>query len=97
MGDAQLVRDPVPLEEVRLEDWAFWERPHEWRDAAFATLRREAPVAFFPEMPFPHVPPGKGFWALTRHSDVLYASRNPRLFSSFPSMAIQEGSAETAE
>jgi methyl-branched lipid omega-hydroxylase len=97
MGDAQVMQDRVPLEEVRLGDWAFWERPHEWRDAAFATLRRESPVSFFPEMPFPHVASGKGFWALTRHSDVLHASRNPRLFSSYPSMAIQEGSAATAD
>jgi cytochrome P450 len=89
--------ESVPLADVRLGDWDFWGRPHDWRDGAFATLRREAPVAFFPEMALPNAAPGKGFWALTRHSDVLHASRNPRLFSSYPSMAIQDPSPEAAE
>ena len=85
----------VPLDDVRLGEWDFWARPHDWRDAAFTTLRREAPVAFFPEMELPSSAPGKGFWALTRHGDVVHASRNPRLFSSYPSMAIQDSSPDT--
>lgn len=86
----------VPLEDVNLGDWNFWARPHDWRDSAFTTLRREAPVAFFPEMEFPGTKPGKGFWALTRHEDVVRASRNPRLFSSYPTMAIQDTTEEAA-
>ncbi len=96
MQDTWIEPERVPLEDVRLGDWAFWAHPPDWRDAAFATLRRESPVAFFPEMEMPNSAPGKGFWALTRHSDVVRASRNPRLFSSYPSMAIQDGSPETA-
>lgn len=84
----------VPLEDVKLGDWDFWARPHDWRDGAFATLRREAPVAFFPELEIPNSAPGKGFWALTRHREVFQASRNPQLFSSYPSMAIQDPSPE---
>jgi cholest-4-en-3-one 26-monooxygenase len=51
-----------------------WERevPH----AMFETLRREAPVFWHPE------PDGKGFWAVTRHADVLAISRNNESFSS---------------
>jgi cytochrome P450 len=95
--DTWIVPEQVPLEEVRLGDWDFWRRPHEWRDAAFATLRRESPVTFFPEMEYPHSPTGEGFWALTRHDDVWHASRNPRLFSSYPNIAIQDVPPETAE
>lgn len=46
--------------------------PHE----AFALLRREAPVFWHPE------PDGPGFWAVTRHADVVAASRDPATFSS---------------
>ena len=44
--------------------------------AAFARLRREAPVHWHPE------PDGPGFWAVTRHADVVRASRDPATFSS---------------
>src|SRR5690606_5675385 len=55
-----------------LED--TWARgvPHE----AFALLRREAPVFWHPE------PDGPGFWAVTRHADVVAVSRDPATFSS---------------
>jgi cytochrome P450 len=43
---------------------------------AFRTLRREAPVYWHP-----HVSAG-GFWAVTRHADVLAVSRDSALFSS---------------
>jgi linalool 8-monooxygenase len=46
--------------------------PHE----VFARLRRNAPVYWNPEAD------GAGFWALTRHADIVEASRKPELFSS---------------
>ncbi|HEY3144097.1 MAG TPA: cytochrome P450 [Acidimicrobiales bacterium] len=46
--------------------------PHE----AFTLLRREAPVFRHPE------PDGPGFWALTRHADVVAVSRDTATFSS---------------
>ncbi|MDQ1521793.1 MAG: cholest-4-en-3-one 26-monooxygenase, partial [Actinomycetota bacterium] len=51
-----------------------WERevPH----AMFETLRRDAPVFWHPE------PDGKGFWAVTKHADVLAISRDNESFSS---------------
>ncbi|MFD0854450.1 cytochrome P450, partial [Actinomadura adrarensis] len=48
--------------------------PHE----AFAWLREHDPVHWHPD-PNPGVP---GFWAVTRHEDVLHVSRHPELFSS---------------
>ena len=51
-----------------------WERevPHEM----FELLRREAPVFFHPE------PDGRGFWAVTKHADVVAVSRDPVTYSS---------------
>ena len=36
----------VPLAEVDLGSWKFWNLDDELRDGAFATLRREAPISF---------------------------------------------------
>jgi cholest-4-en-3-one 26-monooxygenase len=49
----------------------------------FARLRAEAPI-------FKHDDPEQpdGFWALTRHADVVYVSRNPELFSSYEKTAM---------
>lgn len=42
----------------------------------FAELRRRAPVYWNPEAD------GAGFWAVTRHADILEVSRRPEVFSS---------------
>ena len=49
----------------------------------FRRLRAEAPV-------FRHRDPesGGGYWALTRHADVVFVSRNPELFSSYEKTAM---------
>lgn len=44
--------------------------------AAFAALRREAPVVRHPEQD------GPGFWAVLRHEDVVTVSKTPEVFSS---------------
>jgi cytochrome P450 len=45
--------------------------------AAFRRLRREDPVHWHPE------PDGPGFWAVTRHADVMTVSRDAATFSSW--------------
>jgi len=77
----------VDVEEIDLSALEFWGRPPEEIDAAFATLRRERPVAHFAERDLrdrsPHMPPpGPGYWAVTRHADVTDASRHPEVFRS---------------
>ena len=63
----------MQLADVDLLEDAWAEAvPHE----AFALLRREAPVYRHPE------PDGPGFWALTRHADVVAVSRDTATFSS---------------
>jgi linalool 8-monooxygenase len=59
---------------VDLKDPGLYERGVPWD--VFAELRRSAPVHWNPESD------GAGFWAVTRHADIVEVSRNPGLFSS---------------
>ncbi|MBK7949247.1 MAG: cytochrome P450 [Deltaproteobacteria bacterium] len=74
----------LAVDEIDLSHSSFWLRPLEEREGAFATLRAERPVPFTAERPTPglNLPVGPGYWSLTRHADILEASRNPELFSS---------------
>jgi cytochrome P450 len=68
----------------------FWRRPLEERREAYALLRREAPVSYHPEPATDRFPEGPGFWAVTRHADVLEVSRNPQSFSSASGTSIRD-------
>jgi len=76
---------PASVDDIRLDEIEFWNRPEEEREGAFAVLRREQPVSFHkefeppPELPLPR---GPGYWAITRHADVVTASRRSDLFCS---------------
>lgn len=59
---------------IDLKDPGVYEAGVPWE--AFAELRRHDPVHWNPETD------GAGFWALTRHADIVEVSRNPALFSS---------------
>jgi methyl-branched lipid omega-hydroxylase len=75
--------DAVPaVDDIDLSSIEFWAKPWAERDAAFATLRRERPVAFFEELEMPPFPKGPGYYAVTRYADVLTASKSPDVFSS---------------
>ena len=87
----------VPLADVRLDTWKFWSRNDEFRDGAFATLRRESPITFFDEARFEDFEPGPGHWALTRYDDIHFASRHPEIFSSSPNITIGDGNPDFAE
>ncbi len=57
------------------------------REAAFALLRRERPLAFFEEPDLSESsplapPPGPGYRAVVRHADVSEVSRHPDIFCS---------------
>ena len=66
------------VDEIDLSSIEFWARPWAERDAAFATLRRERPIAFFEEPEVPPFPKGPGYYAITRHADVLTVSKSAR-------------------
>jgi cytochrome P450 len=87
----------VPLDEIDLGSLEFWGLPGDHREGAFATLRRERPVAFFDEPDVEGFPPGPGFWALTKLDDVWHASRHPGQFSSRPSIVVKDVPEDVAE
>ncbi len=72
----------LSVDEIDLSDGAFWERPPEEREGAFATLRAERPVSFYEEEEFELFPKGPGYWVLTRHADICTASRDSKVFCS---------------
>jgi cytochrome P450 len=74
------------IDDIDLSSLSFWDLPLKQRYRAFALLRRERPLAFFAEPPQPdspiEIPVGRGYYALTRHRDILEVSRHPELFCS---------------
>lgn len=74
----------LSVDEIDLSEPEFWTRPWEEREGAFLTLRRERPMSFHAERDFgvAEVPVGDGYWAVTRHADILEASRTPEVFCS---------------
>jgi cytochrome P450 len=74
----------VPLSDIDLGSLEFWGWDDDRRDGAFATLRREAPIAFFQAPAIPGFETGPGHWALTSFDHVHHASRHPDVFSSIP-------------
>jgi len=74
--------DSFSLADIDLSSLDFWSLPWERREAAFATLRRENPIAFFAEPEVPFLPQGPGYYAVTRHADILEISRRPEVFCS---------------
>src|SRR5437588_7228045 len=75
-------REELSLAEIRLGNPEFWVQPLEVREGAFQTLRRERPISFHEEVYDRVFEPGPGFWALSRHADILYAGTHPKLFCS---------------
>ncbi|HEY2774569.1 MAG TPA: cytochrome P450 [Candidatus Binatia bacterium] len=75
-------RQVLSVDEIDLSSIAFWERPLDEREGAFQTLRSQRPISFCAEPEVPGLDKGPGYWALTRHADVLTVSRNPEIFSS---------------
>ncbi|MEL7207687.1 MAG: cytochrome P450 [Actinomycetota bacterium] len=72
----------LAVDEIDLSDPIFWARPWSEREGAFETLREERPISFHEEREYPGIPAGPGYHALSRHADVLEASRQPELFCS---------------
>lgn len=87
----------LALSDIDLGSVRFWGRNDGIRDGAFATLRREAPIAFHAELAQEGFESGPGHWALTRYDDVFFASRHPHIFSSAGGITIAEQTPELAE
>lgn len=79
--------------DIDLSAREFWAKPPAERDAAFAVLRRENPVAWSRPADSDLLPPEqnlKGFWSLTKHEDIRYASRHPEIFSSAQGITMED-------
>ncbi len=72
----------MKLENIDLSDIEFWAKPWDERNAAFATLRRENQIAYFPEPIIDPFPEGPGYFAITKMHDILEISRHPEIFCS---------------
>jgi len=87
----------IPLADIHLESMDFWGLDDDVRDGVFATLRREAPISFWPAIKFEGVDVGPGYWSLTKLDDVHFASRHPDIFSSAGGITIGNQTPELAE
>ena len=68
---------------TRVTDLGFWARPFEEREAAFKTLRDEAPVSWHPPMEGGIMPSDQdGIWIVTRHEHITEVSKDPSRFCS---------------
>ena len=80
------------IDQIDLSDLELWGGPYERRHEAFTLLRKERPIAHMAEPPIASdlLPVGTGYYSLTRHADVLEASKQPHLFCSGRGTNIQD-------
>ena len=71
--------DPDSIDVYNMDQYAESGVPHD----QLRRLRNEEPVFRHND---PQLP--EGYWAITRHADVVYVSRNPELFSSYEKTAM---------
>lgn len=85
---------------VDLSPLSFWAQTAAQREAGFARLRREAPVAWQDPAESALVAPGDeapGFWSVVRHADVRAVSRDPATFRSGAGVMLEDGPMELME
>lgn len=75
---------PRPYDPIDLSSRRFWSSSTADREKDFAVLRAERPVSWHPPvedsmLPDPNDP---GYWAVTRHADIVAVSRNNDTFLS---------------
>jgi cytochrome P450 len=87
----------LAVDDIDFADPAFWGRPLPEREAAFALLRAERPIAHHDEFEVPGIPKGAGYWSLVRHEHVALASRQPELFCSGQGTQIMDQPVEFSE
>lgn len=73
-----------PYDALDLSSRAFWTQDAVHRERTFAELRRDRPVSWHRPVDdaLLTVPDDPGFWAVTRHADIVTVSRNNDVFVS---------------
>ena len=76
--------DLRPYDPIDLSSRAFWSASAAERERSFAVLRAERPVSWHPPVQdsLMHDPDDRGYWAVTRHADIVAISRNSEVFLS---------------
>ena len=77
-------RPDRPYDPIDLSSRAFWSTTADDRERSFAELRAKRPVSWHPpvEDALMPDPADHGYWAVTRHADVVEVSRNSEVFLS---------------
>lgn len=80
----------LPYDSVSICPLSFWEMTAEQREPFFKLLRDQRPVSWHPPVEGTLLTPEvDGVWAVTRHEDIEYVSKNPDLFCSGRGMMIE--------
>ncbi|ORV42793.1 cytochrome [Mycolicibacter engbaekii] len=84
---------------VDLSSRAFWSATAAHRERSFAALRAERPVSWHPpvEDAMLNDPDDPGFWAITRHADIVTVSRANDVFVSGKGVMFENFPEETLE
>jgi cytochrome P450 len=88
-----------PYSEIDISGKAFWDATPEEREKTFARLRERDPISWQRPIENPVVrnPDDPGYWAVIRHADIVYVSRNPDLFLSGKGVLFDDLPAEFLE
>jgi cytochrome P450 len=85
LGQHARTYDPVSISPL-----SFWADTTEGRERSFKILRDERPVSWHPPIAGALMTPEiDGVWAVTRHEDIAYVSKNPDLFCSGQGVMIE--------
>ena len=90
----------IEIQQPNILNAEFWVRPQNLIERELASYRSDHPVCFVPEPQMPAgspIPQGPGSWVLTKHEDILHASRNPEIFSSAQGITILDSPPEFNE
>jgi len=79
-----------PYDPVSISPVEFWAMTADEREKSFKTLRDERPLSWHPPIEGALLPVEiDGVWAVTRHADISYVSKNPELFCSGQGVMIE--------
>lgn len=90
----------IEIQQPNILNAEFWVRSQNLIEKELASYRSDHPVCFVPEPQMPAgspIPQGPGSWVLTKHEDILHASRNPEIFSSAQGITILDSPPEFNE
>lgn len=95
--DDHSVKSPHPYHPLDLSASDFWDLDFAKRDETFAMLRAEPGLSWHRPMSSIFPSEETGYWAVTRHADIKYASQHNELFGSRFGISIDYVPAEVQQ